>query len=201
MTATRRTRADGEATRRRILEAAAELAGERGFDGASIAAISERSGAPKSSIYHHFEDKDRLIEAVIDDSYQQWIERIKQVTTPDDHVRLSDGFGSSISAITDAPDFLRLGLMLSLDQRETPTPARKRFVEIRAEVQATLRRLFSETFPELDATAIAALARLAMAIIDGFFIAEQTGEARLDRHHGLIEHAVVGAAARLATTD
>lgn len=192
---------DGHAARRRILDATAELAGERGVDGASIGAISERSGLPKSSIYWHFGDKEALIAAVVDDSYQRWIEHIKATTQPGDHQRLGAGFGPSISAITDSPDFLRLGLMLSLDQRQPASPARQRFLDIRSEVQATLRRLYRATFPELPDAGLEQLAQLTMALTDGFFIAEQTAETDLATNHELIEAAVIGAALRLADTS
>src|SRR3954454_18904441 len=68
----RKRRANGEASRQRILDAAAEIAGERGYEGASIHLVSERSGLPASSIYWHFKDKDELIAAVIDRSFERW---------------------------------------------------------------------------------------------------------------------------------
>ncbi len=193
----RRIRADGEESRRRILDATAELAGARGFDGTTIAAVAKRSGLPKSSIYWHFDDKETLIASVIEDSYRRWIERIKSATTPADHETLGDGFGKSILVITDSPDFLRLGLMLTLEQRSAPTPARQRFVAIRTEVQHNLRRLYHGTFPDLEDDAIASLGHLTMALTDGFFIANEAGELDLSHHHGLITDAVLGAAARL----
>ena len=198
MATPRRIRADGKESRRRILDATAELAGERGFDGTTIAAVSERSGLPKSSIYWHFEDKDTLIATVVEDSYRQWIERIKAATTPADHERLGDGFARSVQSITDSPDFLRLGLMLTLDKRSEPTPARQRFVAIRAEVQANLHELYRSTFPHLDENAVASLGHLTMALTDGFFIANEAGELELSQHHTLITDAVLGAAARLS---
>lgn len=197
MATPRRIRADGMESRRRILDATAELAGERGFDGTTIAAVSERSGLPKSSIYWHFEDKDTLIATVVEDSYRQWIERIKAATTPADHERLGAGFARAVQSITDSPDFLRLGLMLTLDQRSEPTPARQRFVAIRTEVQSNLHALYRSTFPHLDEAAIASLGHLTMALTDGFFIANEAGEIKLAEHHGLITDAVLGAAARL----
>ena len=42
---------NGEASRQRILDAAAEIAGERGYEGTSINLVSERSGLPASSIF------------------------------------------------------------------------------------------------------------------------------------------------------
>ena len=53
----RQRRVDGEASRRRILDAATEIAAERGYEGTGIAAVSAKSGLPASSIYWHFTDK------------------------------------------------------------------------------------------------------------------------------------------------
>jgi len=46
----RRTRADGELSRERILDAATEIAAERGYEGTSIALVSKKCGLPASSI-------------------------------------------------------------------------------------------------------------------------------------------------------
>ena len=47
--------------RRRILEATAELVTTRGLDAATPAAIAERAGAGKMSLYRHFSGKDELV--------------------------------------------------------------------------------------------------------------------------------------------
>ena len=65
--------ADGELSRVRILDAATEIAAERGYEGTSIAAVSAKCGLPASSIYWHFKDKDDLIAAVIERSFQNWL--------------------------------------------------------------------------------------------------------------------------------
>ena len=57
-------RADGEQSRARILDAATEIAAERGYEGTSIGAVSAKCGLPASSIYWHFKDKDDLIAAL-----------------------------------------------------------------------------------------------------------------------------------------
>jgi len=57
----RRKRADGEQSRERILDAAAEIAAERGYEGTSIGAVSAKCGLPASSIYWHFKDKVLLV--------------------------------------------------------------------------------------------------------------------------------------------
>jgi AcrR family transcriptional regulator len=47
--------------RRRILEATAELVTVEGLDAATPAAIAERAGAGKMSLYRHFAGKDELV--------------------------------------------------------------------------------------------------------------------------------------------
>ena len=71
--AARRKRADGELSRERILDAATEIAAERGYEGTSIALVSKKCGLPASSIYWHFKDKDDLIAAVIERSFAHWL--------------------------------------------------------------------------------------------------------------------------------
>ena len=65
----RRTRANGEQSRQRILDAATEVATERGYEGTTISLVSKKSGLPPTSIYWHFADKDDLIAAVIERSF------------------------------------------------------------------------------------------------------------------------------------
>lgn len=49
-------------TRERFLESTARLVLERGYEGASLNAILDRSGAPRGSLYHHFPGgKDQLV--------------------------------------------------------------------------------------------------------------------------------------------
>lgn len=53
-------------SRERVLEAAIELLAARGFEGASIEAISEQSGVAKTTIYRHWEDKAALVLDVVE---------------------------------------------------------------------------------------------------------------------------------------
>lgn len=53
-----------DATRQRILDAATEVFGERGFSAATMADVVDRSGASIGSIYHHFGGKKDLFLAI-----------------------------------------------------------------------------------------------------------------------------------------
>ena len=176
--AAKRSRAHGDASRERILEAARETASERGYDGTSIALVSERSGLPASSIYWHFEDKDRLIAAVIERSFDAWLEAVS-ARTPDipsatREERFRAGMRSTAKALCDAPDFLRLGLMLSLERRPEEASARARFLQVREHTYERLVAAYGSFFEgELDARSVRRLATLAMAAADGLFIANE----------------------------
>jgi len=51
--------------RRRILDAAAQLFRERGFDSVSVAEVMKAAGLTHGGFYGHFDSKDALIEAAI----------------------------------------------------------------------------------------------------------------------------------------
>ncbi len=78
----RQRRPDGEQSRNRILDAATEIAAERGYEGTSIGAVSAKCGLPASSIYWHFKDKDDLIAAVIERSFTNWLKRVAATRGP-----------------------------------------------------------------------------------------------------------------------
>jgi AcrR family transcriptional regulator len=56
----------GEATRKRILDAAEHEFATKGFDGARLATIARSADAPQALIHHHFGDKAGLYQAVIE---------------------------------------------------------------------------------------------------------------------------------------
>ncbi len=55
--------------RREILEAAVELFGEQGFDGATLAAVAVRAGVCAGTITHYFGSKGGLFEAALTDRF------------------------------------------------------------------------------------------------------------------------------------
>lgn len=63
-----------EETRRRLLDAAAEVFVERGFAGASLESISKRAGYTRGAFHWHFSSKDELLLAVLRDRLAKRIE-------------------------------------------------------------------------------------------------------------------------------
>ncbi len=56
----------GEATRQRIIEAAAGLFNQRGYEGASLSELMEATGLEKGGIYRHFASKEDLAAQAFD---------------------------------------------------------------------------------------------------------------------------------------
>ena len=185
MTTPRKRRANGEESRRKIIDAATEIAGERGYEGTSISLVSERSGLPASSIYWHFADKDALIAAVIRDSFDRWRSlmsvELERDDATDPQTRLTASMRQNGRAVIEAPDFLRLGLMLTLERRPKEPVARTLFLgtreEARVAAQASYRQIFGDALTEADR---ATLALMAMAATDGLFIAREVDGDALD---------------------
>ena len=196
--AQRRTRANGEASRQRILDAAAEIAGERGYEGTTINLVSRQSGLPASSIYWHFRDKDDLIAAVIDRSFGRWAELLGRPVRAPVGASRDEALRAMLRRTGDAldrqPDFLRLGLLLVLERRPAELLARRRFVEARRATRVRTTALYRALFAGLDDAAVAALVTTTLALADGLFVASQAGELELADGFDLMATTVLAAA-------
>lgn len=176
----RAKRVDGELSRTRILDAATEIAAERGYEGTSIGAVSAKCGLPASSIYWHFKDKDDLIAAVIERSFNNWM-TVWQL--PEDLVavdRLMDVATGTAKALMESPDFLRLGLMLALERRPVEPRARAMFVKVREQAFDALSRSLDGLAIGLTEAQVRELATYAIAGADGLFIAKEIGGDAVD---------------------
>lgn len=176
----KRSRPDGELSRGRILDAATEIAAERGYEGTSIALVSAKCGLPASSIYWHFKDKDDLIAAVIERSFVAYQSVWEMSDTGPVEEQLHRLASRVAEALGGSPDFLRLGLMLALERRPTEVRARTMFVEVRAQAFERLMQNFQRLLPDLSTADIRQLATYAMAGADGLFIAHEIGGETVD---------------------
>jgi AcrR family transcriptional regulator len=70
----RRQRADGQRSRRRILETAARLATVEGLEGLSIGRLATATGMSKGGVYAHFGSKEDLQLATIDKAREVFID-------------------------------------------------------------------------------------------------------------------------------
>lgn len=69
---------DGSETKRRIVETAYELFYKGGFARTGLDAIAEVAGVTKRTFYYHFDSKDTLIAAVLEQQHTLALERIRR---------------------------------------------------------------------------------------------------------------------------
>jgi AcrR family transcriptional regulator len=108
---TRRTQAErsGE-TRRRILDAALVLLGDKGYAGLRTLDVAQAAGVSKGAQTHHFPSKDDLVVAVVEHVFQRASEqardrarRVRRGITPDEAIK---------ALISDAQEFFFSELFL-----------------------------------------------------------------------------------------
>ena len=157
----------GVESRRKIIDAAAALMAERGFAGTSIAAVSKKSGLPSGSIYWHFDGKEALLGAVIEDGARQWFEALPGPDYPPDFAAAS---------LADHPEFLRLLFLIALERREVDEASLETIRRVRAFAHERLHSEMLQLLEPLGSEHAADLApqcaALALALADGSFIAQ-----------------------------
>ena len=65
----------GEATRREIIEKAAPIFNQKGFEGASLSDLMQATGLEKGGIYRHFESKEQLAGEAFDYAWKTAMDR------------------------------------------------------------------------------------------------------------------------------
>ena len=74
----RRTQAERTAeTRARIMDAVVECIADVGFGCATASEITRRAGVTWGAVQHHFRDKDGILRAVLEDSFERFAERLE----------------------------------------------------------------------------------------------------------------------------
>ena len=178
---TTRRHKQGAESRERILDAALEIAAERGYDGTTIALVCEATGLPASSVYWHFTNKDALLAEVLEHSYTRWRSgelAFEATDVGDVHARFAARFERVRLGLDEQPEFWRLGLMLSLLSGPDEIASRTRFLQVR---QATLDATVEWCADAIGGAAGARhpdlpvqLTQVVMAAGDGLFMAVQS---------------------------
>ena len=100
-------------------------------------------------------------------------------------------------ALLQSPDFLRLGLMLTLERRPDELSARTMFLGTRAQTLDQMVASYVEHFPDIGPDGARELATFTMAMADGLFVAREIRGDEMD----LVRHFETLAVAVLAVAD
>jgi AcrR family transcriptional regulator len=122
---------DAEATRQRLLDAAAEEFAAHGIAGARVDRIAHAARSNKAQIYHYFGSKDGLFEAVFD--------RIVKATlrdTPIDPTNLPEYAGRLFDGYQRHPEVQRLATWYRLERADGDDPIKAIVASNAAKVKA-----------------------------------------------------------------
>jgi TetR/AcrR family transcriptional repressor of uid operon len=113
------------ARRDQILSAATNLFGEKGFHGSSMAELAKRAGMSVGHIYHYFESKDAIVEALVDREMQHMPGVLDASVCADDMVAaMMDGLEETAEHHLDR-DRTALWLEMLAEAARNPRIARK----------------------------------------------------------------------------
>jgi AcrR family transcriptional regulator len=167
-------REKSDASRERILAAATELFATRGYAGAGVDRLAERSGIAKTAIYYHFGNKEGLLAAVLERTANEWILAIQQAARQagDPMARLEQALGGMRAMLEERPWIYKLFQILTLEVADEKP-------EIRATLQGIIRRArsaitngMSEALG-IDVPDADGVAGLMLAVVDGISLGMQ----------------------------
>lgn len=176
-------KAGDNGTREQIIAAALKLVSQNGYAGTSIAKICAEAGLNASSVYWFFENKADLFLCTIKEAADEFLAAVR-IPAPPDAATPEQDSDALITAIarrleTNA-SFLRLLLIMMLEEQNLPGELRRKIAEIRAGSLAWWEDFLAGVFAPLGPTSAKVFARdfapCCRATINGAFIAQQYGE-------------------------
>ena len=166
----RRTAAEAAQTRQTIVDTARAAFTEDGYAAASTTQISDRAGVSRGALYHHFDDKAALFEAVFSELCAEYDATVTQAgatgTTTRDMVLAASRAALEFSrrddyrqvALTDAPAVLGLDRWHEIDGAHGLSS-----MQLGLELLATDGQLAVEVTPALTRAVFGALTELSFA--------------------------------------
>ncbi|HVP30653.1 MAG TPA: TetR/AcrR family transcriptional regulator [Myxococcota bacterium] len=153
----------GSQSRERILQAALELIGERGYSATSVDALCKRAGIMKTALYWHFGSKEGLLAALLERVSQDWTDEIERRVGAEGPplARLDHALASLRELVEQRPRHLRLVLSVLLERGESDPQTRDTVRRIYDRLSASIVQTFEDTIgqplPDLDLVAHALL--------------------------------------------
>ena len=170
----------GEATRRRVIEAARDCISELGFHRASSNEIARRAGMTWGVIQYHFGTRESVLLAVVDSAIEELTEDLDDVVvigaTPTERLASVAEIVWSYFASPRYLAYLEIYLNLVRDPSASGE-ARRRLAEIDAEIDLRWHRIAEEAFGAVDARV---LERLLFGSLRGLAITRWLSEKEVD---------------------
>jgi AcrR family transcriptional regulator len=156
-------------TRARLIEAAAEVIGEKGYERASLEEIAARAGMTRGAFYGNFESKDELLLALVEARWRPVAPSLRAGAPFREQMRILGG------AVADAADERRsqgAGMLSFLLYALTHEEIRRRLAGRNAEIYARAEAALGRAVDPSDLPMpLRDLAPALHAMSDGFLIA------------------------------
>lgn len=186
--------AQGLRSRDSLLRAATRRFAERGFSATSIDDVCRDAGVVKSAVYWHFDSKEGLLAAALEETATAWIDGIVASVqqTGDPRERLSRAMVGMRDLVESRPALLRLLQSMLLERtgesEETRAVLLRVFDRARAALTDGIAEVIGVRPPGLET-----IAALVLASLDGIFLQHQLRRdpSELDRLFGELERAIV----------
>ncbi|WP_433062329.1 TetR/AcrR family transcriptional regulator [Dactylosporangium sp. CS-033363] len=139
----RRGSARGEAARTAILEQAARLFAEKGFEGTSLLDIAQAADLTRPALYHYFASKDEILATLVEQESAGAAGKLREIarSEQDPTARLRAAVHELVLDRADAPNRFRM-----LDRSETalPEPIAERHIRAKRESLSAMTTIIAD---------------------------------------------------------
>jgi AcrR family transcriptional regulator len=133
-----------ERTRRRLIDAAAAVIGEKGWDRTSLEEVARRAGMTRGAIYGNFANREELFLAVLQTRWQPVAPRFAPGTTFRQHMH---AVGKAVAAAGPERRAQALGALSFMLYALTHEDMRARVVTLNAGIYQRMAAALAKTFP------------------------------------------------------
>ena len=171
----------GMKSRELVLDAAERVMAEHGFEAATLARVVEEAGIPLSSVYHYYGSKDGILLAVMERGAERFFADLpipnRRHGRPAEH--LATVLSTTARTLERHPNFLRLLIVFAV---QPPAVAGGQIEAVVTRVRRLgldrLREQIALAFgDDAESSVTGPLARIALAAVDGAFVASQADRA------------------------
>ena len=127
-----------------IITTAAELFGERGYDGVSLEDVADRLDVTKGSLYYYFASKDDLVTAAIETLGNDWTARLEGLPAANEGAPASRLRALIREHVTIAVREYPAALRLFLVPQSWPQPQHDRIKDLRRRHDLVFRRIIED---------------------------------------------------------
>lgn len=172
-----------EVTRRKIINAAIDLFDEVGYSSAGLGDIIERVDVTKGALYHHFDSKESLAVAIIEDAMYRLDGTLRQTTMSSSALESLIQAGFACAELTSSDKLVKTGvhLLFTFARFNDAVAAYYRGWLEGTVIQARKAQLEGDLRPELDPDVVADVIVSALVGADVITTAVSNGTGLVER--------------------